>query len=188
MSHNPIERDSSIERDVRRRAIALLDPGIFRRLLDPFEQLTSSWLSRQDIVTQADDGVVMARDMLGRHPVAVLTIEDAFRGGNMDEISGARIAGALELVVEDNRSGTPACTVTAFGAGGVWLQEVNPGLTAIAEIHAGIRALRGYGPVTGIAVSTIGCFGGMSTATGPCSYLLMTRETCLDLNGPQVIE
>ncbi|MCF1663755.1 biotin-independent malonate decarboxylase subunit beta, partial [Klebsiella pneumoniae] len=30
-----MERDSFIERDARRRAIALLDPGTFRELLDP---------------------------------------------------------------------------------------------------------------------------------------------------------
>jgi malonate decarboxylase beta subunit len=34
----------------------------------------------------------------------------------------------------------------------------------------------------------VGCFGGMSIAAGLCSYLVVTREARLGLNGPQVIE
>ncbi|CAG2131049.1 biotin-independent malonate decarboxylase subunit beta [Ralstonia mannitolilytica] len=188
MSRNPIERDSFIERDARRRAIALLDPGTFRELLDPFEQLTSPWLPRQGIVTQADDGVVVARGTLGGQPAVVLAIEGAFQGGSMGEVSGAKIAGALELAAEDNRNGVPTRAVIVFETGGVRLQEANLGLAAIAEIHAGIRALREYGPVIGITAGVVGCFGGMSIAAGLCSYLLMTREARLGLNGPQVIE
>ncbi|CAJ0857825.1 Malonyl-S-ACP:biotin-protein carboxyltransferase MADC [Ralstonia sp. LMG 32965] len=188
MSRNPIERDSFIERDARRRAIALLDPGSFRELLDPFEQLTSPWLPRQGIVTQADDGVVVARGTLGGQPAVVLAIEGAFQGGSMGEVSGAKIAGALELAAEDNRNGIPTRAVIVFETGGVRLQEANLGLAAIAEIHAGIRALREYGPVIGITAGVVGCFGGMSIAAGLCSYLLMTREARLGLNGPQVIE
>ncbi len=188
MSRNPIERDSFIERDARRRAIALLDPGTFRELLDPFEQLTSPWLPRQGIVTQADDGVVVARGTLGGQPAVVLAIEGAFQGGSMGEVSGAKIAGALELAAEDNRNGIPTRAVIVFETGGVRLQEANLGLAAIAEIHAGVRALREYGPVIGITAGVVGCFGGMSIAAGLCSYLLMTREARLGLNGPQVIE
>ncbi|MCT7304633.1 biotin-independent malonate decarboxylase subunit beta [Ralstonia wenshanensis] len=188
MSRNPIERDSFIERDARRRAIALLDPDTFRELLDPFEQLTSPWLPRQGIVTQADDGVVVARGTLGGQPAVVLAIEGAFQGGSMGEVSGAKIAGALELAAEDNRNGIPTRAVIVFETGGVRLQEANLGLAAIAEIHAGIRALREYGPVIGITAGVVGCFGGMSIAAGLCSYLLMTREARLGLNGPQVIE
>ena len=188
MSRNPIERDSFIERDARRRAIALLDPGTFRELLDPFEQLTSPWLPRQGIVTQADDGVVAARGTLGGQPAVVLAIEGAFQGGSMGEVSGAKIAGALELAAEDNRNGIPTRAVIVFETGGVRLQEANLGLAAIAEIHAAICALRAYGPVIGITAGVVGCFGGMSIAAGLCSYLLMTREARLGLNGPQVIE
>ncbi|MFP4591732.1 biotin-independent malonate decarboxylase subunit beta [uncultured Ralstonia sp.] len=188
MSRNPIERDSFIERDARRRAIALLDPGTFRELIDPFERMTSPWLPRQGIVTQADDGVVVARGTLGGQPAVVLAIEGAFQGGSMGEVSGAKIAGALELAVEDNRNGIPTRAVIVFETGGVRLQEANLGLAAIAEIHAGIHALRAYGPVIGITAGVVGCFGGMSIAAGLCSYLLMTREARLGLNGPQVIE
>lgn len=188
MPRNPIERDSFIERDARRRAIALLDPGSFRELLDPFEQLTSPWLPRQGIVPQADDGAVVARGLLDGQPAVVLAIEGAFQGGSMGEVSGAKIAGALEMAVEDNLAGIPTRAVIVFETGGVRLQEANLGLAAIAEIHAGIRALREYGPVIGITAGTVGCFGGMSIAAGLCSYLLMTHEARLGLNGPQVIE
>jgi len=75
-----------------------------------------------------------------------------------------------------------------FETGGVRLQEANLGLAAIAEIHAAIVDLRRYQPVVGIAAGTVGCYGGMSIAAGLCSYLIVTRETRIGLNGPAVIE
>jgi malonate decarboxylase beta subunit len=42
--------------------------------------------------------------------------------------------------------------------------------------------------VVGVIAGTVGCFGGMSIAAGLCSYLVVTREGRLGLNGPQVIE
>jgi malonate decarboxylase beta subunit len=42
--------------------------------------------------------------------------------------------------------------------------------------------------VIGIVAGTVGCFGGMSIAAALCSYLIVTREARLGLNGPQVIE
>jgi malonate decarboxylase beta subunit len=70
----------------------------------------------------------------------------------------------------------------------VRLQEANLGLAAIAEIQAAIVDLRQYQPVIGLVAGPVGCFGGMSIAAGLCSYLLVTREARLGLNGPQVIE
>ena len=121
MPRNPIDRDSFIERDARRRTIALLDPGTFRELLDPFEQLASPWLPRQGIVPQADDGVVVARGTLDGQPAVVLAIEGAFQGGSMGEVSGAKIAGSLELAEQDNRAGIPTRAVIIFETGGVIL-------------------------------------------------------------------
>lgn len=68
------------------------------------------------------------------------------------------------------------------------LQEANLGLAAIAEIQSAIVDLRRYQPVIGVTAGTVGCYGGMSIAAGLCSYLVMTREARLGLNGPQVIE
>lgn len=106
----------------------------------------------------------------------------------MGEVSGAKMAAALELAAEDNRNGIPTQAVLCLETGGVRLQEANLGLAAIADIHAAIVDLRRYTPVVGIVAGTVGCFGGMSIAAALCSYLIVTREARLGLNGPQVIE
>lgn len=106
----------------------------------------------------------------------------------MGEVSGAKMAAALELAAEDNRNGIPTLAVLCLETGGVRLQEANLGLAAIADIHAAIVDLRRYTPVVGIIAGTVGCFGGMSIAAALCSYLIVTREARLGLNGPQVIE
>ncbi len=188
MSTELLSRQSFVELDARGRVRALVDGGAFRELIDPFERMTSPWLARQGVVTQSDDGVVVARGTIDGQPAVVLAIEGAFQGGSLGEVGGAKIAGALELAAADNRRGTPTRAVILFETGGVRLQEANLGLAAIAEIHAAIVDLRRYQPVIGVIAGTVGCFGGMSIAAGLCSYLVVTREARLGLNGPQVIE
>jgi malonate decarboxylase beta subunit len=61
-------------------------------------------------------------------------------------------------------------------------------LAAVAEIISSIIALRKHAPVISVTAGTVGCFGGMSLAAGLSSYVVMTREGCLGLNGPEVIE
>ena len=183
-----LKRESFIELGARARAVKLLDAGTFRELLDPFERITSPWLRRQGIVTQSDDGVVVAKGLIDGQPAVVLGIDGAFQGGSMGEVSAAKIAGSLELAAEDNRKGIPTRAVILFETGGVRLQEANLGLAAIAEIQAAIVDLRRYQPVIGITAGPIGCYGGMSIAAGVCSYLIITREARLGLNGPTVIE
>jgi len=181
--------DSSfIELKARQRAQALLDEGSYRELLDPFEGIMSPWLGPQGIVPQADDGMVVAKGTINGKPAVVVAIEGAFQGGSMGEVSGAKMAAALELAAEDNRNGIPTQAVLSLETGGVRLQEANLGLAAIADIHAAIVDLRRYTPVIGIVAGTVGCFGGMSIAAALCSYLIVTREARLGLNGPQVIE
>ncbi|MDU6925156.1 biotin-independent malonate decarboxylase subunit beta [Franconibacter helveticus 513] len=179
---------SFIELRARDRAKALLDEGSFRELLDPFEQVMSPWLGKQGIVPQADDGMVVAKGTINGQPAVVIAIEGTFQGGSMGEVSGAKMAAALELAAEDNRNGIPTQAVLCLETGGVRLQEANLGLAAIADIHAAIVDLRRYTPVVGIIAGTVGCFGGMSIAAALCSYLIVTREARLGLNGPQVIE
>jgi malonate decarboxylase beta subunit len=179
---------SFIELKARQRAHALLDDGTYRELLDPFEGITSPWLAAQGIVPQADDGMVVAKGTINGQPAVVVAIEGAFQGGSMGEVSGAKMAAALELAAEDNRNGIPTQAVLSLETGGVRLQEANLGLAAIADIHAAIVDLRRYTPVVGIVAGTVGCFGGMSIAAALCSYLIVTREARLGLNGPQVIE
>lgn len=183
-----LNKHSFVELGARQRARALLDAGSFRELLDPFQRVMSPWLARQGVVPQADDGVVIAKGSIDGLPVVVAAIEGAFQGGSLGEVGGAKIAGALELAAEDNRNGIPTRAVLLLETGGVRLQEANLGLAAIADIHAAIVDLRQYQPVIGVVAGSVGCFGGMSIAAGLCSYLLVTQEARLGLNGPQVIE
>jgi len=183
-----LNKHSFVELGARARAKALLDAGSFRELLDPFQRVMSPWLERQGVVPQADDGVIIAKGSLDGLPVVIAAIEGAFQGGSLGEVGGAKIAGALELAAEDNRNGIPTPAVLLLETGGVRLQEANLGLAAIADIHAAIVDLQQYQPVVGVVAGSVGCFGGMSIAAALCSYLLVTQEARLGLNGPQVIE
>jgi len=183
-----LQQHSFVELGARQRAKALLDEGSFRELIGPFDRVMSPWLIQQGIVAQADDGVIVAKGTVGGLPVVIAAIEGAFQGGSMGEVGGAKMAGALELAAEDNRKGIPTAAILLLETGGVRLQEANLGLAAIAEIHAAIVDLRQYQPVVGVVAGSVGCFGGMSIAAGLCSYLLVTQEARLGLNGPQVIE
>ena len=183
-----LAKQSFIELSARERAKALLDEQSFRELLDPFTRMMSPWLPKQNIVPQADDGVVVAKGTLQQKPVVIISIEGIFQGGSLGEVGGAKIAGALELAAEDNRKGIPTAAILLLETGGVRLQEANLRLTAIAEIQEAIVALRQYQPVVAVIAGSVGCFGGMSIAAALCSYLIMTQEGRLGLNGPQVIE
>ncbi|HSY95804.1 MAG TPA: biotin-independent malonate decarboxylase subunit beta, partial [Steroidobacteraceae bacterium] len=118
----------------------------------------------------------------------VAAIESAFQGGSTGEVSGAKIAGALELACRDCEQGRPVLPVLLLETGGVRLQEANLGLAAIAEIHAAIVALRRHVPVVGVVAGMVGCFGGMSLAAALCSRLIVTRQARIGMNGPEVIE
>lgn len=183
-----LNKQSFIELNARERAKALLDQGSFKELLDPFARIMSPWLLMQNIVPQADDGVVIIKGAIQQHPVVVISIEGIFQGGSLGEVGGAKIAGALELAIEDNQQNIPTIAILLLETGGVRLQEANLGLAAIAEIQSAIVELRQYQPVIGVIAGSVGCFGGMSIAAGLCSYLIMTQEGRLGLNGPQVIE
>jgi malonate decarboxylase beta subunit len=185
---NLAARKSFIELSARERARAILDAGTFRELLGPFARLKSPWLPLQDIVAQADDGVVVARGRIQGHPAVIAALESAYQGGSIGEVSGAKIAAALELALRDCERGERVWPVLLLETGGVRLQEANLGLAAIAEIHAAIVALRRHVPVVGVIAGMVGCFGGMSLAAALCSRLIMTRQARLGLNGPEVIE
>jgi malonate decarboxylase beta subunit len=183
-----LRRKSFIELRARERALALLDHGTFRELLGPFDRLESPWLSEQGVVPQTDDGLIVARGTLAGKDSAVLAIEGQFQGGSIGEVSGAKMAAALDLAHADAERGRPVQVVLLLETGGVRLQEANLGLEAIAEINSSLLALRKYVPVVGVISGMVGCFGGMSITAGLCSYLIMTRAGRLGLNGPEVIE
>ena len=181
-------RESFIELTARERARAVLDAGSFRELLGPFDRMESPWLPLQDIVCQADDGAVIARGTLDGQPAVIAAIESAFQGGSIGEVSGSKIAAALELALADCGRGKIVRPVILFETGGVRLQEANLGLAVISEIQAAIVALCRHVPVVGVIAGMVGCFGGMSLAAGLCSYLVMTKQGRLGMNGPEVIE
>jgi malonate decarboxylase beta subunit len=183
-----IARHSFIELTARERARALLDPGTFRELIGPFDRLESPWLAMQNVVCQADDGAVIARGTLGGEAAVIAAIEPAFQGGSIGEVSGTKIAAALELALREFEAGRSIRPVVLFETGGVRLQEANLGLAVIAEIHAAIVALQRYVPVVGVIGGMVGCFGGMSLAAALCNRLVMTRQARLGMNGPEVIE
>jgi malonate decarboxylase beta subunit len=185
---NFIARRSFIELAARERAAALLDAGTLRELLGPFDRLKSPWLPLQGIVAQSDDGVVVARGRIQGRDAVVAAIEGAYQGGSVGEVSGAKIAGSLELALADCERGKPVVPVLVLETGGVRLQEANLGLASIAEIHAAIVALRAHVPVIGVVAGMVGCFGGMSLTAALCSHLIVTRQGRLGMNGPEVIE
>jgi malonate decarboxylase beta subunit len=181
-------RTKYTELSARERAAVLLDPGTFRELIGPFERLESPHLEPQGVVPASDDGVVVARGQLDGDEAVVLAVEGLFQGGGIGEVSGAKIAGALELALLDAERGRTVRPVLLLESGGIRLQEANLGLLAVAEIHAAIVALRSHVPVVGVVAGLVGCFGGVAIVAGLCSYVIMTREGRLGLNGPQVIE
>jgi malonate decarboxylase beta subunit len=186
--HEFLARKSLVELNARERAQALLDEGSYRELLGPFERLESPWLLMQGVVPQADDGLIVARGKIGGKDSVILAIEGQFQGGGIGEVSGAKIAAALDLALEDAKKGHPVQVVLLLETGGVRLQEANLGLEVIAEINSSLVALRQHVPVVGVIAGMVGCFGGMSITASLCSYLIMTREARLGLNGPEVIE
>lgn len=183
-----VQRDSFIERDARSRAFALLDRGSAREILDPFDHLESPWLERQGVVPAADDGVVVALGTLDGSRTVVIAIEQAFQGGGIGEVSGAKITAALTKAASESRAGRPTAAVLLLETGGVRLQEANLGLAAVAEACAAVLELRAEQPVVAVIAGGLGSFGGMSIVGGLCSTVIMTREARLGLNGPEVIE
>ena len=187
-SREYLQRRSFIELSARDRAKSLLDPGTPRELADPFDRIESPWLSVQGVTPQADDGCIVMRGTINGNETVVIAFSGAFQGGGIGEVSGAKLTAALDLACLDNEDGKPTSAVMLLETGGVRLQEANLGLAAVAEIISSIIALRRHAPVISVIAGPVGCFGGMSLAAGVSSYIVMTPEGRLGLNGPEVIE
>ena len=183
-----VNRRSFIELDGRARAQSLLDEGTVKELVGPFDRIESPWLPMQNVVPQSDDGCIVMKGRIAGNPAVVISLEGAFQGGSIGEVSGAKMTAALDLATRDSSAGMPTAAVLLLETGGVRLQEANLGLAAIAEVIASILSLRQHAPVITVVAGTVGCFGGMSLAAGVSSYVVMTREARLGLNGPEVIE
>lgn len=176
------------ELSARERAEALLDREGRVELLGPFSHLKSPHLLKQGIVPQNDDGMIVMKDSLEGQDAVVIAMEGKFQGGGIGEISGAKFVAALEQVLRENEAGHKVYPVVVMDTGGVRLQEANYGLLAIAEIQDLLISPREYVPVVALIPGKVGCFGGMSMTCSLFSYIIMTREGRLTLNGPEVIE
>ena len=185
---NFINRQSFIELDARERATALFDAGTSRELVGPFDRVESPWLEMQGVTPQEDDGCVVMKGKIAGKAAVVIALEGAFQGGSLGEVSGEKMTAAIDLACADNEKGIPTSAVILVETGGVRLQEANLGLAATAELMASMLALRKHAPVICLTAGTVGSFGGMSLAVGLASYIAMTREARLGMNGPEVIE
>jgi malonate decarboxylase beta subunit len=183
-----LDRHSFVELNARARALALFDAGTALELLGPFDRVQSPWLPLQGVTPQADDGCVVIRGQIAGENAVVIALEGVFQGGSMGEVSGAKFNVALELAAADNVRGIRTSAIMILETGGVRLQEANLGLAAIAEIMASILELRKYASAISVIAGPVGCFGGMSLVAALSSYIVMTREARLGMNGPEVIE
>jgi malonate decarboxylase beta subunit len=187
-SREYLKRRSFIELNARERAKSLFDPGTARELAGSFDRIESPWLAIQGVTPQADDGCIVMRGTIDSRQAVVIAFNGAFQGGGIGEVSGAKLTAALDLACRNNENGKPTNAVLLLETGGVRLQEANLGLAAVAEIISSIIALRRHAPVISVIAGPVGCFGGMSLAAGVSSYIVMTPEGRLGLNGPEVIE
>jgi malonate decarboxylase beta subunit len=187
-THKSDRRDSFIELNGRERAITLFDVGSWRELLGPFDRIESPWLLPQNVTPQADDGCIVLKGKIDGVSTVVISMEPAFQGGSLGEVSGAKICAALDLACRDNENGIRTNAVLLLETGGVRLTEANLGLAAVAEIISSLLSLRKLVPIVCLTAGTVGCFGGMSLVAALSSYMVMTVEGRLGLNGPEVIE
>jgi malonate decarboxylase beta subunit len=183
-----VRRESFIELNARARAQKLMDSGSWRELVGPFERIESPWLPKQGIAPQSDDGCVVLKGKIAGKPAVVVALDGGFQAGSMGEVSGAKMTAALDLAARDSQSGKKTAAVLLLETGGVRLQEANLGLAAIAEVISSLLFLREHAPIITVIAGTVGCFGGMSLVAGLSSYVVMTREARLGLNGAEVIE
>jgi malonate decarboxylase beta subunit len=137
-----VNRKSFIELDGRARAQSLFDPGTWKELVGPFDRVQSPWLPLQGIAPQADDGCIVIKGRIGGLPAVVVSLEGAFQGGSIGEVSGAKMTAALDLATKDSEAGKKTAAVLLLETGGVRLQEANLGLAAIAEVDPGLTPAR----------------------------------------------
>src|SRR5271154_5502059 len=185
---NFLNRRSFLELDARGRAAALFDEGTSRELVGPFDRVESPWLAVQDVTPQEDDGCVVMKGKIAGKAAVVIALEGAFQGGSMGEVSGEKMTAALDLACADSEKGILTSAVILLETGGVRLQEANLGLASVAEIMGSVLVLRKPAPVICLTAGTVGCFGGMALVAGLASYVVLTREGRLGMNGPEVIQ
>src|ERR1700761_4820241 len=106
-----VNRKSFIELDGRARAQSLFDEGTAKELVGPFDRIESPWLAIQGVTPQADDGCIVIKGKIGGLPAVVLSLEGAFQGGSIGEVSGAKMTAALDLATKDSEGGKKTAAV-----------------------------------------------------------------------------
>jgi malonate decarboxylase beta subunit len=178
-------RRSWREASARRRLAALLDPGSLRELLGPAARVTSPHLAALGVPAAFDDGVVVARGLLGGAPVLAASQEGGFLGGSVGEVHGAKLTGLLRRALRER----PRAVLLLLDSGGVRLQEANAGLVAVSEVMRAVLAVRAAGiPVVALVGGAWGCFGGMGIVARTCDAVAMSEDGRLGISGPDVIE
>ena len=150
------------------RAASFFDKDSYRELCGSDKNIISPWLEPQGIVTKSDDGCIILKGTIQQEDAVVISVDGTFQGGAIGEVSGAKIAAALEMALEDNRNGCKCQVIVLLESGGVRLQEANLGFIAIADIHSNLVQLREYVNVIGVIAGNVGCFGGMA---GDCRVM-----------------
>ena len=185
-----VNRPSFIELNARDRARCLMDSGSWRELVGPFDRIESPWLPMQGIAPQSD-GCVVLKGTIAGEPAVVVALEGKFQGGSTGEVSGAKMATALDLAALDSRNGKKTAAVLLLETGGVRLQEANLGLAAVAEVMASILALRQHAPIITVIAGTVGVLRRHVPCRGPVELHRRPDAGSRDwgsLNGPEVIE
>jgi malonate decarboxylase beta subunit len=112
---NFINRQSFIELNARERATALFDAGTGRELVGPFDRVESPWLEMQGVTPQEDDGCVVMKGKIAGRTAVVIALEGDFQGGSLGEVSGGKMAAALNLACADNVKGISTWCASARG-------------------------------------------------------------------------
>jgi malonate decarboxylase beta subunit len=106
-----VYRHSYIELNGRARAQSLLDQGTDKELVGAFDRVMSPWLPMQGITPESDDGCIVIKGRIADKPAVVISLEAAFQGGSLGEVSGAKMTAALDLATQDSVAGNPTAAV-----------------------------------------------------------------------------
>ena len=179
-SPNFIKRRSFIELNARERASVFFDAGTSRELLGPFDRVESPWLPMQGVTPQADDGCVVMKGKITGQAAVVVALEGAFQGGSMGEVSGEKMTAALDLAGATRKVLTSAVILLETG-GVVFKRPILARRQSQKWPHSGHWEARPRNLCYGRHCRML---RGMPRRR-LCSYVVMTREARLGMNGPK---
>src|SRR5260370_19232975 len=113
----------------------MFDKGYWRELVGPFDRVQAPWLPMQGLAPQADDGCIVIKGEIGGKPAVAISLESAFQGGSIGEVSGAKMSAALDLAARDSAAGKLTAAVLLLATVRVRPQGANLGFAATAEVN-----------------------------------------------------